>query len=146
LHSSYGDVEHIVPKSARIELTFEWSNLTISCDVCNTNKGNKFPDGVGFIDPYLHEPSENFNIIGPLVLAKSGNNNARLTEEALKLNRAELVERREQRIRALRDQIEVIRQAPLELRGILAENLNEEIKEDKEFTAIARSCIPLLLM
>src|SRR5437660_11067609 len=38
LHITYGDVEHIVPKSAKIELSFQWKNLTLACDRCNTNK------------------------------------------------------------------------------------------------------------
>lgn len=145
LHSGYGDVEHVAPKSTNVAVTFEWENLTIACDVCNTNKGSKFSNGVGFVDPYLHDPADHFIIIGALILAKTGNDDARLTEETLKLNRTELVERRSQRIRNLRDQVEVIRRAPAALRLILIESLNEEIQADKEFAAISRACIPLLL-
>src|ERR1700722_9410453 len=37
-HIAYGDIEHVVPKSVRPELSFDWQNLTLACDVCNTNK------------------------------------------------------------------------------------------------------------
>jgi uncharacterized protein (TIGR02646 family) len=39
LHIAYGDIEHITPKSVKIELSVEWQNLTLACDRCNTNKG-----------------------------------------------------------------------------------------------------------
>lgn len=145
LHVTYGDVEHIVPKSTQAEVTFEWSNLTLACDVCNTNKSDKFSHGVGFVDPYLHEPTDHFNFVGGLVLAKTGDNDARLTEETLKLNRAELVERRNQRIRYLREQVEVISRAPVHLQDVLRASLQEELHDDKEYAAIARACLPCLM-
>lgn len=145
LHAAYGDVEHIVPKSAAVEVTFKWGNLTIACDICNTNKGSNFGNAIDFVDPYVQEPADHFNVVGPLIFAKAGNDSARLTEETLKLNRSELVERREQRIRSLRDQAEVIQRAPINLRPILIDNFNEEILSDKEFAAIARGCLEMLL-
>jgi uncharacterized protein (TIGR02646 family) len=145
LHITYGDVEHVIPKSTRIEVTFEWENLTLACDVCNTNKSDKFSGGVGFIDPYLKDPAAHFNVVGSLILAKIGDNDARITEETLKLNRAELVERRSQRIQGLRSEVEVIQRAPAALQAILFESLKEEIKLDKEYAAIARACLPLLM-
>jgi uncharacterized protein (TIGR02646 family) len=42
---TYGAIEHFSPKSVYPELTFEWSNLLLSCDICNdtNHKGIKFP-------------------------------------------------------------------------------------------------------
>src|SRR5436853_4660489 len=37
-HITYGDIEHIVPKSVDPSLSYEWDNLTLACDVCNTEK------------------------------------------------------------------------------------------------------------
>src|SRR4051794_19317694 len=37
-HVSYGDIEHVVPKSDDPNKWFDWLNLTLACDVCNTNK------------------------------------------------------------------------------------------------------------
>jgi 5-methylcytosine-specific restriction endonuclease McrA len=54
---TYGAIEHFFPKSLYVELTFEWSNLLLSCDLCNdaNHKGTNFPlDGNGgllLIDP-----------------------------------------------------------------------------------------------
>ncbi|WP_323142693.1 HNH endonuclease [Massilia phyllosphaerae] len=145
LHVTYGDVEHIVPKSTKVDVTFEWSNLTLACDVCNTNKSDKFSHGVGFVDPYVDDPVDHFNFVGGLVLAKPGDHDARLTEETLKLNRTELVERRNQRIRYLREQVEVIRHAPANLQQVLIASLQQELDDDKEYAAIARACLPCLM-
>jgi uncharacterized protein (TIGR02646 family) len=42
---TYGAIEHFYPKSTYVNLTFEWKNLLLSCDVCNdtNHKGTKFP-------------------------------------------------------------------------------------------------------
>ncbi len=145
LHITYGDIEHIVPKSTKAEVTFEWTNLTLACDVCNTNKSDKFSHGVGFVDPYLQDPTQHFNFIGGLVFAKTGDDDARLTEETLRLNRAELVERRNERIRYLREQVEVIKRAPVHLQDVLRASLQEELNDDKEYAAVARACLPCLI-
>lgn len=54
---TYGAIEHFRPKSEYPDLTFEWSNLLLSCDVCNdgSHKGTNFPLDVNgkslLIDP-----------------------------------------------------------------------------------------------
>ncbi len=56
---TYGAIEHFFPKSVYIDLTFEWSNLLLSCDICNdaNHKGTKFPlDSNG--NPLLINPSD----------------------------------------------------------------------------------------
>src|SRR4029079_15736835 len=47
-HVTHGDIEHITPKNGRPDLTYEWTNLTLACDVCNTSKGVV----QGLVDPY----------------------------------------------------------------------------------------------
>jgi HNH endonuclease len=64
---TYGAIEHFFPKSVYVDLTYEWNNLLLSCDLCNDakHKGMKFPldsDGNallidptdGITDPTLH--------------------------------------------------------------------------------------------
>lgn len=145
LHIAYGDVEHIVPKSTHPDVTFDWENLTLACDVCNTNKGDKFSDGIGFVDPYNHDPEGRFIVIGSLIFGNPGDADARITEESLKLNRAALVERRDQHIRYIRDQIEVIRYAPAHLRTILIQSLYDEAQPDKEYSKVAKASIDTFL-
>ena len=42
---TYGAIEHFFPKSVYADLTFEWINLLLSCDICNdaNHKGIRFP-------------------------------------------------------------------------------------------------------
>ncbi len=136
-HIAYGDVEHISPKSLDPSRIFNWDNLTLACDVCNTNKGNNFPFGEGLIDPYVKTPSDHFRIVGPLIFGLPGDDDARLTELTLKLNRPALIERRQQKINYLREQVEVIARAPARLQSLLKENLQAEILGDQEYSAIA---------
>lgn len=136
-HITYGDIEHISPKSIDPERIFDWENLTISCDTCNTNKGNKFPFGDGLINPYIKSPSEHFRILGSAIVANPGDDDARLTEMTLKLNRVELMERRQQKINYLRALVEVIARAPSKLRPLLIEDLQTEASEEHEYSAIA---------
>jgi len=61
VHVTYGAIEHFRPKGdARFQhLTFEWTNLLLSCDVCNdsAHKGRHFPlDNNG--NPLLLDPSD----------------------------------------------------------------------------------------
>ena len=145
LHITYGDVEHIVPKSTATALTFKLENLTLACDVCNTNKGDKFSGGTGFIDPYLVDPENHFMACGPLIHGKPGNDPARVTEETLKLNRPELIERRTERIRSLREQVETFHKASSALKPLLLQNLKKELEADKEYVAVSRAYLMPLL-
>jgi uncharacterized protein (TIGR02646 family) len=55
----YGDIEHFFPKSKYIDKIFEWSNLLLSCKICNdaNHKGTEFPlDSNG--DPLLIDPTD----------------------------------------------------------------------------------------
>lgn len=145
LHITYGDVEHISPKSSNIELSFLWENLTLACDVCNTRKSNHFPDGLGFVDPYVTDPRDRFFIEGPFIFGKIGDVDARLTEETLGLNRPELFERRAEKIKNLRNQLEFLSEKPEPLKGLLLTALRSETTKDAEFSAIASSFLQPLL-
>jgi uncharacterized protein (TIGR02646 family) len=96
-HVTYGDVEHVTPKYLTPERTFEWANLTLACDICNTNKGTH----TGVIDPYAAEPSEHLDFVGAMVLARPGSDPGISTEVTLQLNRPPLLERRAERMKML---------------------------------------------
>jgi uncharacterized protein (TIGR02646 family) len=56
---TYGAIEHFFPKSQYPDLTFEWTNLLLSCDRCNDagHKGTQFPlDDNG--NPLLIDPTD----------------------------------------------------------------------------------------
>src|SRR5262245_49620492 len=75
LHVTFGDIEHVIPKSEEPNLTFDWPNLTLACDVCNTNKGAK----MGLLDPYHCEPEQEFEFHGPMMFHRAGHAAAELT-------------------------------------------------------------------
>lgn len=56
---TYGAIEHFRPKSEYPDLTFEWSNLLLSCDVCNNagHKGTNFPLDING-EPLLIDPTD----------------------------------------------------------------------------------------
>jgi hypothetical protein len=56
---TYGAIEHFRPKSDYPDLTFEWSNLLLSCDVCNDagHKGANFPLDIKG-NPLLIDPTD----------------------------------------------------------------------------------------
>jgi hypothetical protein len=56
---TYGAIEHFCPKSEYPDLTFEWTNLLLSCDVCNDagHKGTNFPLDING-NPLLIDPTD----------------------------------------------------------------------------------------
>lgn len=145
LHITYGDVEHISPKSHDFDSIFKWENLTLACDVCNTNKGSKFPGAVGLVDPYKHDPEDHFQFFGPYLHAKPGDVDACLTEREIDLNRSELLERRGEKIKYLRQLVEVIARSEGRLRDVLIEDLEREMMPDQEYSALAVYYLKALL-
>ena len=141
-HIAYGDVEHIVPKKKSAQLRFEWKNLTIACDVCNTNKG----DRENLVDPYTSDPESLFVISGPVIMPRPDSSEALQTEIIIKLNRIPLVERRTERIKYLHDIILLAMcHSSEQVRRVILEDLKyTETGDDKEFAAITRAYIKKL--
>jgi 5-methylcytosine-specific restriction endonuclease McrA len=144
-HITYGDVEHIVPKSLALAKIFDWANLTLACDVCNTNKGSHPGNHDAFVDPYRHDPEAHLEFCGPLVLPRAESDPGLLTERVLELNRGELVERRASRIRALLSQVQIYaRTQDPEVKRVLKEHLEQnETLADQEYAGLARWYIKL---
>lgn len=142
LHTDFGDIEHIVPKSLHIDKTFEWSNLTLACGKCNTSKG----DEEFIVNPYVDDPATYFNFIGPMICGISSDLKAINTERRLQLNRAELVERRSARLKAISDQLILIAQAQNDaIRDTLERDLVlNEMQDHSEFSAFVRSFVNTL--
>lgn len=139
LHVTYGDIEHVVPKSVQPELTFEWTNLTLTCDVCNTNKGQS----QGLVDPYNDNPTDYLIVFGPMIFGRPGNSKGELTERTLKLNRTDPLERRSERLSRLIEQVRRISETRDEqLRNVLrAALIDFEVADDKEYAAVARAFV-----
>ena len=143
-HVSYGDIEHVVPKSVVPEKWFWWPNLTLACDVCNTNKGKTDIDGNSFIDPYAVDPEEHYWQLGPTMHPKPGCDAAALTEQLLDLNRPELVERRTDRQKALMRLLDVFERCDEpQLKQLLWEEFLAESEAQNEYAALSRAILDM---
>jgi len=135
-HVAYGDIEHITAKNNDPELWFSWKNLTLACDICNTNKGTKS----GIVDPYGQDPEERIIFFGHAALPIPGDEDAALTIRFLDLNRDELVSKRQERIEYLCKFLSTIAQtANPELKEILRADFELELEDSKEYVALSRS-------
>ncbi|WP_339745269.1 HNH endonuclease [uncultured Maricaulis sp.] len=104
LHSQHGDIEHIIPKSKRPELSFDWLNLTLACRLCNGNKSDFYNGNVDedVINPYETDPSECFVFFAERIVPLPNSPIGYVTIDKLSLDRPELVEDIRDRIDSLR--------------------------------------------
>ncbi|MFB7251361.1 HNH endonuclease [Microbacterium sp. NPDC056234] len=68
---SFGDIEHIYPKSMFPELVVSWNNLTLACSGCNQRKSSKYDASSEFINPYVDDPAEHLFFLGPAVYERT---------------------------------------------------------------------------
>ncbi len=149
-HVTYGDIEHIIPKSKVPARAFEWANLTIACDVCNTNKGDHYSDDPAnshdeLIDPYNDDPSEHFLFLGEVVTPRPDSLRGFKTNEVLKLSRGALIEKRRERIDFLNGLVRAYSLAPDEFKSVLLNDIfSNHVTEDKEYFAASKSYLEVL--
>lgn len=139
-HVTYGDIEHIVPKAVEPHRRFDWANLTIACDVCNTNKA----ENCGLLDPYQCTPGEHFEFHGPLMWARPASAEALLTEEILDLNRDGLIERRKERLDYLRSLVDSACSKPNDIRDAMLQRAEREVMVDKPYSECAGRLLRIL--
>jgi len=139
---SYPHVEHIKPKAKFPELKFLWDNLGFSCQICNTNKGEKYDETTPFIDPYSENPEDHIVFLLFYLFPKQGSERGEYTIKELDLNRANLVERRKERIDKLNLMINAAYRTSSEsLRNQAIMELKTEADKDKEYSAITKSVL-----
>lgn len=97
IYASNSVIEHFYPRAKYKEKLFEWDNLFISCENCNSYKGTKFPeDNEGkplLLNPFIDEPSDHFFFTTDGLL-ESSTEKGRITIDVLGLNRFDLRHRR----------------------------------------------------
>lgn len=136
---AHGDIEHSFPKSLDTRKTFEWSNLGYSCQLCNQSKADHDPNFERIIDPYTIDP-EPFIVFFGAFVNSNGTTEGRQTIHHLKLDRAEVFERRQNAIKSLIKSMELIQTAKTpEEKAILIEDFeSNELGTTLEFTAMRR--------
>lgn len=134
---TYGDIEHVIPKRADPSLAFDWDNLTLACDVCNTNKSiHEY-----LIDPYRDNPADEFEFFGPMIMHRPDRDRAELTKNTLELNRIPLLERRRSRLENFTKDIHrILAKTPGPLRDLLLKSaIDHECGVDQEYAACVRA-------
>lgn len=139
---SFGDVEHILPKSKFRHLTFKWENLGFICSVCNVSKLDYYDSTYPLLDPYIDNPEDHLFTIGPMVSAKLHSRRGKATIREIQLNRKGLVDARQNALDALSRDIEIYSlERDLFYKEQYRLNILEHFKDYKEFL----SCKKILL-
>ncbi|GEM_PF-295630 len=142
-HIHHGDVEHIYPKSLAVERSFEWENLTLSCEVCNQNKSDNDPLLENIIDPYLANPADHICFIGSLAFS-TGSVAGISTIALLELNRPDLREVRSDRVEKLVAIFQKVTDRalpPVVRKAILDDLINVETAPSAPYSSMARCVI-----
>jgi hypothetical protein len=133
-HVSYGNVEHMKPKQSFPELVCEWTNLTLACTVCNTNKGTHYEAGCPMLNPYLDDPDDHLLWVGPLVLDRTPDR-GRLAIGRLKLNRSPLLFARAEALDRVNNLLGMMDGASDSIRLALEESINDAQQATEEYSA-----------
>lgn len=147
-HVAHEHIEHIKPKAKNRfpELTFEWQNLGLACPVCNINKGADYDQLAPFINPYVDDPDQFLVALGNFIYNKPANDRAEITVRSLELNRPELIERRMERLEAIKSLIERYHsQTNATLKNAILDEIHHEISENKPYSICAKSLYDALI-
>jgi uncharacterized protein (TIGR02646 family) len=146
-HIAYGDIEHVVPKSKVPTKAYAWDNLTIACDVCNTNKGDHYTADPAssqdnLIDPYVDRPNDHFLFLREVVCPRPDSLRGKMTESVIKLTRSELLERRRERMDFVDGLVRAYTLAPPEFQTMLLRDLYENHLADvDEYAGVSAAYI-----
>lgn len=140
LHISFGDVEHIMPKSKFPALEFEWTNLGFGCTKCNIAKGDKYDTTTPYIDPYSEDPEDHVIALGAILKHKNGSERGELTIKDIELNRDGLIEKRQAKLDEIGIAIDrCSRTTNTTLKNAAIDALLEEAKVDKEYSLFVKT-------
>ena len=141
-HIDDGDIEHIEPKSIVPESTFNWNNLTLACTVCNRNKGDYYGvpgSAEELINPYNDQPSDHFLFHREILTPSPDSIRALRTEETISLNRAELVERRREKMAELHGLVVAFAQAEAAYKPMVIRQIKRRYLDNShEYSAFTR--------
>jgi uncharacterized protein (TIGR02646 family) len=142
---SYPHIEHFRPKSVYPNLTFDWENLGLGCQVCNTYKNDVFDENLPYINPYKENPDDYFIFLGTMIMQKPGCSRGENMITQLKLNRVELMEQRKEAINKVGNIVErYVKETNLSVKMMLRKNIEIEIGADKEYSRYVKSAVELL--
>ena len=140
LHISYGDVEHIKPKSRYPQLEFDWLNLGFVCSKCNGTKRDKYSEEQPFINPYDEDPDLYLVATGATLWGKTDRGKHTIVE--IGLNRVDLLERRKEKLKVIQSLINAWKGLSSAPEKECIRNLIEELAhESKEHSLCIKSIV-----
>lgn len=100
------EIEHFQPKVKFPENSFEWSNLFVSCHLCNKAKGEKFDELLLKSDDSSYKFYNNFRYNFKSGELEPKNDRAEKTIEIYDLNNSELTKSRKKWINEIKEKLE----------------------------------------
>jgi hypothetical protein len=141
-HVYPGAVDHILPISKCRELAATWTNLAFVCDVCNREKGSYMDAELPLLDPFRDDPKIHLIFFGPTVRHRPGSPRGEVTVKTLKLGRAGLFERGQERIDQLATLLDKLLAMPDGPRkDIVKQEIENELSADRPYAAISRAYV-----
>ena len=141
-HVSYPQIEHIKPKKKFPELEFVWENLGFCCQICNTNKGQKYDEARPFINPYNENPEDHIGFLGYYIYPKHGSLRGEYTIKEIGLERNELNDRRKEKIDGVEKMIKAAFSTKSDsLRNQAIDEIKKEAGKDMEYSAAIESVL-----
>lgn len=140
-HISFGDIEHIKPKSIFPNEKYKWENLGYSCSQCNNIKSNKYNEKNPIINPYTDTPSKHLLALGAILEPKSKKGKITIEKSTgLNLNRNALLEARGEKVKILEKFIETAKDIKNpKVKENLIEALKDSTKNNSEYSFVAKS-------
>lgn len=108
--TSYGHIEHKLPKRKYPKLVCVWTNLTVACQVCNTNKGDYDDPTCRLLDPHVDDVEELVVFAGPMAFTRN-DSRTHATIKCLQLNRDGLFFQRKQILERLNSILDTVQRA-----------------------------------
>lgn len=142
-HIDYGDIEHIKPKSLFPNEKYVWDNLGYACIKCNRDAKNDLYD-TNFINPFEQDPNDYLIAIGGIFISKNGHPNGQITIDILKLNRVELLQKRNISLVSFQELINrYISSQSQTQKAAIKTLILDEIAADKEYSACKMAFIQM---
>jgi len=140
-----GDIEHKIPKKKRVDLIFEWDNMTLACTECNRRKGEYYEPDCMFLDPYNDDVENLVQHLGPIVFNLPGNKRSEVTLKTLELSskgRAKLIDRKMERLETMRNLVErIASEKNPTLKPMLRAELDEYCSVSSEFSGMVKAYV-----
>lgn len=141
-----GETDHIRPVSKCPSEIVVWANLALVCKECNTNKSDYYALAEPLINPYTDAPAAHLLFVGPMVFAVVGDALGLRTQEQLKLNRPDLLQRRSKRLERLAPLIEQWNaHASGATKDILRNAILDEAADNMDYAATVRALLKVQL-